>query len=105
MLSGGQRQSIAIARAVLFESRLLILDEPTSALSLTETEKVLGYVRNARDQGISVVIITHNVREAMSVSDSFVVLRHGAVALRCTREEATRDLLSDAIATIGGGVR
>jgi simple sugar transport system ATP-binding protein len=98
-LSGGQRQSIAIARAVIFESKLLILDEPTSALSLTQAERVFGYVRNARDQGISVIIVTHNVRHALAVSDSFAVLHHGRVALRCRREEVGERELSDAITT------
>jgi simple sugar transport system ATP-binding protein len=98
-LSGGQRQSIAIARAVIFESKLLILDEPTSALSLTQAERVFEYVRSARDLGISVIIITHNVRHAMAVSDSFAVLHRGAVALRCRREEANEQKLSDVITT------
>ena len=104
-LSGGQRQSIAIARAVLFESRLLILDEPTSALSLKETDKVLGYVRNAKNLGISVVIITHNIRHAMQVSDSFLVLHHGRAVLRCKREEVAFTELSDVITTGGIAAR
>jgi simple sugar transport system ATP-binding protein len=98
-LSGGQRQSIAIARAVIFESKLLILDEPTSALSLTQAERVFGYVRRARDLGVSVIIITHNVRHAMAVSDSFAVLHRGAVAMRCRREEVDERDLSDVITT------
>lgn len=99
-LSGGERQSIAIARAVLFESRLLVLDEPTSALSLTETEKVLGYVKSAKSAGVSVVIITHNLSHAISVSDSFLVLHQGRVALRCQKDEVTHDQLIAAI-TVG----
>jgi len=98
-LSGGERQSIAIARAVLFESSLLILDEPTSALSLTETEKVLGYVRSAKDAGVSVVIITHNLSHAVAVSDSFLVLHQGSVALRCRSDEVGHDELIIAINT------
>ena len=85
---------------MLFESRLLVLDEPTSALSLTETEKVLGYVRSAKKAGVSVVIITHNLTHAISVSDSFVVLHQGRVALRCRRDEVSHEQLSTAI-TIG----
>jgi simple sugar transport system ATP-binding protein len=79
-LSGGERQSIAIARAVHFESRLLILDEPTAALSLKETAKVLAYVREAQRKGVAVVFITHNIEHAYSVCDRFAVLFHGRVA-------------------------
>ena len=78
-LSGGERQSIAIARAIHFQAKLLILDEPTSSLSVKETEKVLGYVTEARKQGVCVVLITHNIDHAYQVSDRFVVLRHGSV--------------------------
>ncbi len=98
-LSGGERQSIAIARAVLFESRLLILDEPTSNLSLVETEKVFGYVRRARDVGIGVVIITHNVHNAISVADSYLILHQGTVAWRAAKSEASFDQLNLAITT------
>src|SRR5262249_32981718 len=79
-LSGGERQSISIARAIHFSSKLLILDEPTAALSLKETAKVLHYVEEARRQGVSVILITHNIPHAFEVSDTFVVLYHGRVA-------------------------
>ncbi len=76
-LSGGERQSIAIARGVLFSARLLILDEPTSALSLKQTERVLETIARVRDKGISVIVISHNVHHAIKVADQFVVLSHG----------------------------
>lgn len=79
-LSGGERQSIAIARAVHFQSRLLILDEPTAALSLNETAKVLSYVREAKRQGVAVILITHNIAHAYEVCDRFAVIFHGRVA-------------------------
>jgi len=79
-LSGGERQSIAIARAVHFQSKLLILDEPTAALSLKETAKVLSYVREAKRQRVSVVLITHNIQHAFDVCDRFAVIFHGRVA-------------------------
>lgn len=76
-LSGGERQSIAIARAVHFDSRILVFDEPTSALSIGETRKVLGYARAARDRGLGVVFITHNLHHVFVVADRIAVLFHG----------------------------
>jgi simple sugar transport system ATP-binding protein len=73
-LSGGQRQSVAVARAVHFGARVLILDEPTSALGVRQAEIVLDYVRRAKARGIGVVLITHNVQHAYPVGDTFVVL-------------------------------
>ena len=73
-LSGGQRQSVAVARAVHFGAKILILDEPTSALGVRQAEMVLDYVRKARDTGIGVVLITHNVQHAYPIGDTFVVL-------------------------------
>lgn len=76
-LSGGQRQCVAIARAVYFGARVLILDEPTSALGVKEAEIVLTYVARARQDGLGVVFITHNVHHAYPIGDRFVVLRRG----------------------------
>jgi simple sugar transport system ATP-binding protein len=73
-LSGGQRQSVAVARAVHFGARILILDEPTSALGVKQAEIVLDYVRRAKESGIGVVLITHNVQHAYPIGDTFVVL-------------------------------
>jgi simple sugar transport system ATP-binding protein len=73
-LSGGQRQSVAVARAVHFGARVLILDEPTSALGVKQAEIVLGYVRRAKERGIGVILITHNVQHAYLIGDTFVVL-------------------------------
>jgi simple sugar transport system ATP-binding protein len=77
-LSGGERQSIAIGRAIYFGARLLILDEPTSALSVGETDKVLSYITNAKERGLPVIYITHNVGHVYKVSDSYTILRHGS---------------------------
>jgi simple sugar transport system ATP-binding protein len=87
-LSGGERQSIAIARAVYFDTKLLVLDEPTSALSLKESDKVIDYIRKARDRGIGVVIITHNLTSISDVADRFTVLQHGR-SLGTFRKEET----------------
>ena len=87
-LSGGERQSIAIARAVYFDTKLLVLDEPTSALSLKESDKVIDYIRKARDRGLGVVIITHNLTSISDVADRFTVLQHGR-SLGTFRKEET----------------
>jgi simple sugar transport system ATP-binding protein len=98
-LSGGERQSISIARAVHFESQLLILDEPTAALSLKETAKVLAYVRQARSKGVSVILITHNIQHARDVCDRFVVLYHGRIAEVAARDAVSREELAELINT------
>lgn len=76
-LSGGERQTVAIARAVYFGAKVLILDEPTSALGVRQTATVLRYVDAVRRKGLGVILITHNVRHAMAVGDRFTVLNRG----------------------------
>lgn len=76
-LSGGQKQAVAIARAVHFKRNILLLDEPTSALSVRETEHLLAYVRALKGQGTSSVLVTHNIYHAFQVCDRFVVMSHG----------------------------
>ncbi|MFG1955147.1 ATP-binding cassette domain-containing protein [Micromonospora sp. NPDC048830] len=76
-LSGGQRQSVAIARALVGDPRLVLLDEPTAALGVAQTAEVLDLVRRLRDQGIAVIIISHNMADVMAVSDRIHVLRLG----------------------------
>jgi simple sugar transport system ATP-binding protein len=98
-LSGGERQSISIARAVHFLSKLLILDEPTAALSLKETDKVLRYVDEARRKGVSTILITHNIGHAWQVSDRFVVLHRGSVATIASKDEITVQQLANVINT------
>ncbi len=77
ILSGGERQSVAIGRAVYFGAKLLILDEPTSALSIRETHKVLDYILEAKERGLSIIFITHNIYHVYSVADRFTILEHG----------------------------
>jgi simple sugar transport system ATP-binding protein len=93
-LSGGQRQVVAIARAVYFGARVLILDEPTAALGVKQSGVVLKYVTAARDAGIGVVFITHNPHHAFMVGDHFVVLNLGEVELDASRAELTLDDLT-----------
>jgi simple sugar transport system ATP-binding protein len=76
-LSGGERQAVAIARAMHFESDLIILDEPTNNLGVEETQSVLRFVRNARDSGHSCIFIAHNIYHVFQVVDRIIVLRGG----------------------------
>jgi len=94
-LSGGERQSIAIGRAQYFGAKLLILDEPTSALSVGETHKVLTYTLAAKERGLSVIFITHNVGHVYQVADRFVILRHGELVGSYEKGEVTeKDIAS-----------
>ena len=97
-LSGGERQTVAIARAVFFGAKLLILDEPTSALGVRQTANVLANVDKVRNQGIGVVFITHNVRHAMAVGDRFTVLNRGQTLGTAKRGEITPEELQDMMA-------
>jgi len=76
-LSGGQRQSVAVARAVLYASKVIFLDEPTAALGVVQRERVLDMIRRVRDRGISVVLISHNMPEVLAVADRVEVMRMG----------------------------
>jgi simple sugar transport system ATP-binding protein len=96
-LSGGERQSIAIGRAVHFGVKLLILDEPTSALSVAESRKVFDYTLNAKARGLSVIFITHNVHHVMAVADRYSIIRHGQKVGTYNKGEITFDDISDLI--------
>jgi len=76
-MSGGQRQAIAVARAEQFASRLIILDEPTAALGVRETRAVVRIIKSLPPKGISVILITHNMQQAIDIADRAVVLRQG----------------------------
>ena len=97
-LSGGERQTVAIARAVHFGAKVLILDEPTSALGVRQTSNVLATVDKVRSQGIGVVLITHNVRHALAVGDRFTVLNRGKTLGTANRGEITPEELQDMMA-------
>jgi simple sugar transport system ATP-binding protein len=86
-LSGGERQGVAIARAIYNQADLIILDEPTTALSLTETAKVFHFIEQARAVGRSILFIGHNIHHVFDVSDRFVVLDRGQVAAQITKAE------------------
>ncbi|MCW0001365.1 ATP-binding cassette domain-containing protein [Pararhizobium sp. YC-54] len=97
-LSGGERQSLAIARAVHFGARVLILDEPTAALGVKQASHVLRIVLEARKRGIAVIFITHQVTHAMAVGDHFAVLIRGAVAANFRKGEKSREEITDLMA-------
>lgn len=97
-LSGGERQTVAIARAVYFGAKVLILDEPTSALGVRQTANVLATIAKVRKQGISVVLITHNVRHAMAVGDRFTVLNRGKTMGTAVRGQIAPEELQDLMA-------
>jgi len=99
-LSGGERQAVAIARAVYFGAKVLILDEPTSALGVKQSGVVLRYVAQARDRGLGVIFITHNPNHAYPVGDRFVVLNRGRLMGNWKKGEISRD---DLIKMMSGG--
>lgn len=94
-LSGGQKQAVAIARAVFFKRRLLLLDEPTSALSVRETEALLNQVLALRAEGVSSVLVTHNLYHAYQVCDRFIVMSHGTKVFDVRKDEATINQLTE----------
>ncbi len=97
-LSGGERQALAIARAVHFGARVLILDEPTAALGVKQATHVLRIVNEAKKRGLAVIFITHQVMHAMAVGDHFAVLIRGAVAADFRKGERTREQITDLMA-------
>src|SRR6185436_15676821 len=99
-LSGGERQCVAIARAVYFGARVLILDEPTAALGVRQSGVVLKYIAKARDRGLGVVFITHNPHHAYPVGDRFMLLRRGRSMGDFPKGEMTLDEL---VRTMAGG--
>jgi simple sugar transport system ATP-binding protein len=94
-LSGGQKQAVAIARAVHFKRNILLLDEPTSALSVRETEHLLAYVRDLKKEGTSSVLVTHNLYHAFQVCDRFVVMSHGAKVFEARKEDTSIEEVTD----------
>lgn len=97
-LSGGERQSLSIARAVYFGARVLILDEPTAALGVKQAAHVLRIVNQAKKRGLAVIFITHQVMHAMAVGDHFAVLIRGAIAADFRKGEKTREQIADLMA-------
>jgi simple sugar transport system ATP-binding protein len=93
-LSGGQKQAVALARAVHFKNKILLLDEPTSARSVRETDKTLEYILQLKSEGISSVLVTHNIYHGYHTADRFVVLSHGKKILEVRKDETSIEELT-----------
>ena len=98
-LSGGQRQTVAIAKSVLWKSKIVILDEPTASLGVAQTEQVLDLVRRLARQGVAVILVSHNMNDVMKVADSIGVLFLGRMAAQVRREEITQTQVVELITT------
>jgi D-xylose transport system ATP-binding protein len=98
-LSGGQRQTVAIARAVLWNSKMVILDEPTAALGVAQTEQVLNLVRRLADNGLAVILISHNMNDVMQVADNIACLYLGQMAAQVNVSEVTHSSIVELITT------
>jgi len=106
-LSGGQRQSVAVARAVMWNSRVVILDEPTAALGVAQTAQVLDLVRRLAEQDLAVVLISHNLHDIFEVADRITVLRLGRnVAVheraKTTQQEVVHDITAGVTTKVSG---
>lgn len=100
-LSGGQRQSVAVARSVVWASKVVFMDEPTAALGVVQRERVLDVIRRVRDEGMAVVLISHNMPEVLSVADRVEVLRLGKRVARFSAKDAT---LEDLVGAMTGAL-
>jgi len=100
-LSGGQRQSVAVARSVVWASRLVFMDEPTAALGVVQRERVLDVIRRVRDQGMAVVLISHNMPEVLAVADRVEVLRLGR---RVARFDAAATTVEELVGAMTGAL-
>jgi simple sugar transport system ATP-binding protein len=98
-LSGGQRQAIAIARALRARARLLVMDEPTAALGVRETEEVLRLVRRLKASGVAVLLVSHDMKDVVAVADRVVVLRRGRIVARRPAIELSADELAHLVLT------
>ena len=98
-LSGGQRQTVAIARAVLWNSKVVILDEPTAALGVAQTEQVLNLVRQLADNGLAVVLISHNLNDVFQVADNIAALYLGQMAAQVEKSRVTPPQVIELITT------
>ena len=101
VLSGGQRQSLAIARAVDQGGKILILDEPTAALGVQESEKILRLIENLKEQGYGIIIVSHNLQHVFKIADNINVLRHGKLIGTVKKADTSRD---EIVKMITGGV-
>jgi D-xylose transport system ATP-binding protein len=101
-LSGGQRQQVAVARSLLGEPKVVLLDEPTAALGVAQTAQVLGLIRRLRERGLGIVVISHNLADVFEVADRIVVLRLGRTVADFEAETTTEEHVVSAITGAGG---
>ena len=102
-LSGGQRQSVAVAKAVMWNSKLVILDEPTAALGVVQTQMVLDLIKRLRDRGLAVMVITHNLNDVFEVADRIAVLYLGRMVIQDSASEFDRQRVVEYMTTGGRG--
>ncbi len=93
LLSGGQRQAVAISRAVYWNAKLMIMDEPTAALGVAEQRKVLDLIRSLREQNIPVIVISHTMQDVLDVADRIMVMRRGKLVITLPRADASTEIL------------
>jgi ABC-type sugar transport system ATPase subunit len=98
-LSGGQRQSVAVAKAVMWHSKLVILDEPTAALGVVQTRQVLELIRRLRDQGLGVLVISHNLNDVFAIADRIAVLYLGRMVVQANTADLDRQLVVEYMTT------
>jgi D-xylose transport system ATP-binding protein len=98
-LSGGQRQALAISKAVREKSRLLIMDEPTAALGVAQTERVLSLVENLKRRNLAVIYVSHNLHDVLEVSDRCIVLKNGRIVAELTTRDSDKEQLTNVILT------
>jgi simple sugar transport system ATP-binding protein len=96
-LSGGEKQGVAIGRALFFNAELIIMDEPTVGLSISETTKVLDFIKDVKRRGKSVIFISHNIHHIYDVADRFVIVDRGRIAVSLHKTDITRDELSESM--------
>lgn len=98
-LSGGERQSICIGRALYFQAKLVLFDEPTAALSVKESDFILEYIKSLKEKGVSVVVIAHNIHHVYNIADRFVILEHGNKVGEFLKEDVTPTDIREIIRT------
>jgi ABC-type sugar transport system ATPase subunit len=104
-LSGGQRQSVAVAKAVMWNSKVVLLDEPTAALGVVQTRMVLDLVRRLRDRGLAVMVITHNLNDCFEVADRLAVLHLGRMVVQGPAADFDRQSVVEYMTTGGSSGR
>ncbi len=104
-LSGGERQGLAIGRAMYFQAETVILDEPTTALSLKEVGKVLAFIEQIRASGKSCILVTHNLAHAFNAADRFVIMEKGRLRMQYAKDELTLESLNRNMLDIANGLK